>query len=129
MQTLKQNLTEILRTNAKQLQFLLIFVAILLFSNLNNVFSQALNTQLNDVVMPSPTATSLGKFGDIPVNYSTGIPNLGIPLFAINEGPLTLPISLSYNASGIKVGENAGWVGINWSLNTGGIITRTVLGT
>jgi hypothetical protein len=39
-----------------------------------------------------------------------------------------LPISLSYHAGGVKVGEVASWVGLNWSLNAGGIITRSVMG-
>lgn len=76
----------------------------------------------------SPTAASLGKYGDIPVSEFTGAPNINIPLFDLKGRTLTLPVSLSYNSSGIKVGEIAGWAGQGWSLNAGGVITRTLRG-
>lgn len=82
----------------------------------------------NEVSISSPNAASLGKYADIPVNYHTGIPQISIPIYTIKEGPLSLPISLSYHASGLKVMETASWVGAGWSLNAGGVITRTVQG-
>lgn len=82
----------------------------------------------NEVSISAPTAASLGKYADIPVSYHTGIPEISIPLYTVKEGPLTLPISLSYHASGIRVMEPASWTGAGWSLNAGGVITRTVRG-
>lgn len=81
-----------------------------------------------DVSIASPNAASLGKYADIPVNYHTGIPQISIPIYTAKAGPLELPVSLSYHASGIKVLEPASWVGAGWSLNAGGVITRTVMG-
>jgi YD repeat-containing protein len=83
---------------------------------------------LNKVSVSSPTAASLGKYGDIPVNYHTGIPQIEIPIYTATAGPLSLPVSISYHASGLKVQEPAGWVGAGWALNAGGVITRTVVG-
>ncbi len=80
------------------------------------------------VSISSPNAASLGKYADIPVDYNTGLPQISIPVYEIKSGPLKLPISLSYHASGLKVQENASWVGAGWSLNAGGAITRTVRG-
>lgn len=80
------------------------------------------------VNIASPTAASLGKYGDIPVSYHTGIPQISIPVYTATAGPLSLPISLSYHASGLKVAEAASWVGAGWSLNAGGVITRSVIG-
>lgn len=80
------------------------------------------------VSIASPTAASLGKYADIPVNYHTGIPQISVPLYTIKEGPLSLPIGLSYHAGGMKVQEPASWVGAGWALNAGGVITRTVVG-
>jgi YD repeat-containing protein len=85
-------------------------------------------TTYGTVTIASPTAASLGKFGDIPVGYHTGIPDITIPIYTVQAGPLKLPVSLSYHASGLKVMEPAGWVGAGWALNAGGVITRTVQG-
>lgn len=80
------------------------------------------------VILPSPTASSLGQYGDIPVSNYTGIPSISIPLYLVKSGEIELPISLSYYASGIKVAEESGWVGLGWALNAGGVITRSVRG-
>ncbi len=91
-------------------------------------FLMAQDNIYNEVSIASPEAASLGKFVDIPVNYHTGTPGIDIPIYAVKEGPLTLPISLSYHASGLRVMEPASWVGAGWALNAGGVITRTVNG-
>jgi hypothetical protein len=45
--------------------------------------------------VPSPTASSLGKFGDIPVSLYTGLPDIEIPLYTVNLTALK-----RYNQSG-----------------------------
>lgn len=92
----------------------------------DNLWAQ--NNPYREVSIASPTAGSLGKYADIPVSFHTGIPQISIPIYTIKEGPLNLPISISYHAGGLKVGEPASWVGAGWSLNAGGVITRTVMG-
>jgi YD repeat-containing protein len=77
---------------------------------------------------PSPEASAFGKYVDHPVGYFTGTPKIDIPLFQIKTGRITVPISLSYHASGVKVDEVASRVGIGWVLNAGGVITRTAKG-
>lgn len=76
----------------------------------------------------SPEAASLGKYGDIPVSHHTGTANISIPIYTLSDGPLSIPISLSYHSSGIRVDEMASQVGLGWSLNAGGMITRSVNG-
>lgn len=78
------------------------------------------------VDQPSPTAASLGKFGDIPVSLYTGTPSINVPLHTVRGRTMSVPVSLSYHASGVKVEEIPGWVGAGWALNAGGVITRTV---
>jgi RHS repeat-associated protein len=90
--------------------------------------AQVENNYANAGDMPAPNAASLGKYTDIPVNYFTGIPQIKLPIYTIEEGGISLPISVSYHASGVKPNEPASWVGTNWSLNAGGMVTRTIVG-
>src|SRR5690554_352982 len=80
------------------------------------------------IVPPSPEAAELGKYGNVPVSLFTGTPSISIPLVEMKGNTLTLPVSLSYNASGFRPEEIAPWTGLNWSLNAGGVITRSVQG-
>lgn len=80
------------------------------------------------VISPSPEASELGKYGNIPVSLFTGSPSVSIPLVTLKGNVLKLPVSLSYNSSGFKPEEIAPWTGLGWALNAGGIITRSVSG-
>jgi YD repeat-containing protein len=80
------------------------------------------------VIPPSPDAQAFMRYGEYPVDYSTGVPKIDIPLYEIKSGHLSLPISLSYHASGIRVGDISSVVGLGWKLNAGGVFTRTVKG-
>ncbi|WP_425637957.1 hypothetical protein ACPUEN_00895 [Algoriphagus yeomjeoni] len=88
----------------------------------------ALQAQIKEPGFPSANAASLGKYGDYPVSHHTGVPDISIPIYTVQEGDISLPISMNYHASGIKVDEVASWVGLGWSLNAGGVITRSVVG-
>lgn len=76
----------------------------------------------------SPEAASLGKYGEIPVSEYTGVPDIRIPLHTVKAGDLELPIALTYHASGIKVAQEATWVGLGWDLQAGGCINRIISG-
>ncbi len=91
-----------------------------------SIINDALN--FDNLIPPSPEASSLGIYGNVPVSEYTGTPNISVPIWNIESGNLSLPISLSYNASGIKVKDVASRVGLGWSLNAGGVITRVING-
>lgn len=81
------------------------------------------------VIPPSPTASALIKYADVPVSYSTGVPQIKIPIHTISGKEVTLPIELSYHAGGMKVGEKPGWLGLSWSLpGANNVISRTIRG-
>ncbi|MDR0230685.1 MAG: hypothetical protein LBI82_01010 [Dysgonamonadaceae bacterium] len=77
---------------------------------------------------PTPTAASLGEYGQMSVNMFTGQPNVSIPLYEVKMGDLSLPISLDYNLASVKPNKRSGWVGLGWNLSAGGCITRNVRG-
>lgn len=82
--------------------------------------------RMNKIIPSSPTAAALGKYGDIPVSFYNGTPSISIPLYDIKTMNHSLQISMQYDASGIKVAQDASWVGLGWSLSAGGVITRIV---
>ncbi|TWI94532.1 virulence plasmid B protein [Mucilaginibacter frigoritolerans] len=83
---------------------------------------------LRNYVPPSPNASSLGRYAEWPVSLYTGLPNISIPIYQLKGRSLTVPIDISYHAAGNRVGDVASNVGLGWSLNAGGVITRTVRG-
>ena len=76
----------------------------------------------------SPNAAALEKFANVPVSLYTGVPNINVPICALKSRSLSVPISLSYHNTGFKPNEMPSWVGLGWTLNAGGAITRTVHG-
>ena len=105
-----------------------IFIVFICINPGLNVFGQAGSSGLKNVIPPSPNTASLGKYGDIPISLYTGIPNISIPLYEIKDGDLSLPVSLSYHAAGVKVEEIPSSVGLGWTLNATGIVGRSVRG-
>ncbi|WP_343672473.1 hypothetical protein [Chitinophaga sp.] len=75
-----------------------------------------------------PEAASIGKFGNIPVGLSTGIPGVSIPIDVVKVGNTSFPVNLAYHAGGVRVDEVASCVGMGWALDGYGIISRNVVG-
>lgn len=102
--------------------FLLVFaISGIVYSQSNPIdYSQQL--KMPTVLPASPDAAAIDKFGNIPVSYETGVPDISIPIYSIKCGNLSWPVSLSYHAGGIKVDEIASSAGLGWSLNAPGVI-------
>lgn len=59
----------------------------------------------------SPEAAAVQKYVCYPVNHSTGLADIAIPLYTIKAGDLELPITLTYHSAGIKLHQlSGGWV-------------------
>lgn len=114
---------------------ILVVAAVMLVAS--NLFAQPTAEQNNapigflsksTVIPPAPEAASLGQYGNIPVSLYNGRINLSVPIYELKGKEMTLPISLSYNSGGFKVSEDPGWMGLGWTLNAGGVITRSANG-
>lgn len=86
-------------------------------------------TDLPKIIQPSPEKAALFRFQDYPMDYSTGLPQINIPIYQVVSGSISVPISLSYHASGRKVYDQDGAVAIGWTLNAGGAVSRTIYGS
>lgn len=75
----------------------------------------------------APTQWSFYKFIEQPVGLYRGAVSVDIPLFTLRDGEVELPITLRYNTSGIKVSEEASWVGLGWNLDVAGYLTCNVV--
>ncbi len=104
---------------------LILFIFCTLFTY-NRGFAQA---DLPKIIQPSPEATALFRFQDYPMDYSTGLPQISIPIYSITVGSISVPISLSYHASGRRVSDQDGPIALGWILNAGGMISRTIYGS
>jgi|GEM_PF-703790 len=96
---------------------------------ITNLYSQSDDIAYPHIIPMTPNAAQLAKYTDHPVSYYTGTANINIPLYEINVGDFKLPISLNYHPSGIRVDQEATWVGLGWSLDVGSRISRSVKGT
>lgn len=98
-------------------------VSCLLFSTFCLSYAQE-----TKVIPPSPEASSLFKFSEVPVSLYSGLVNTTVELFQIGVKGLTIPIQVGYHSRGIQVGELSSSVGAGWALGFGGLISRQVRG-
>lgn len=76
----------------------------------------------------SPEVNKFEQYINMPVNMVSGTPQISIPIYTLQYKGMSLPITLDYDASGVKVGAISSSVGLNWSLNVGGTVSRIVKG-
>ncbi len=105
-----------------------LYFILYLFFAVKLAHSQELNGVSRNIVSPSPEAAGFTKYGNIPVSNYTGVPNISIPIFDVAIRDINFSMTLSYHSYGIQVEEEAGWTGLGWNLNVGGVITREIRG-
>lgn len=76
-----------------------------------------------------PSAASLIKIADFPVNTNNGMPAIGIPLHELSSGPLKFPLALDFNIdSYIQPNQLPDSPGAGWSLSSDIQIVRSING-
>lgn len=99
---------------------------ILAFLFQGTVHTQQLSDMTNLPV--TPQASAILKNIAAPVSYYTGQPNVSLPIYTISQDGVNVPISISFNTSGIYVTEESTSLGIGVRLNWGGSIVRSANG-
>ena len=94
----------------------------------SSAVAQTSNTLLPTIIPSSPEAMSIAQYVNYPINYCSGLAQIEIPLFEVQSGDITLPVSLSFHASGLKTKTIADWVGLGWTLNAAPSISCSVKG-
>ncbi len=110
-----------------QKMILIIFISCFSANAQNSAEDTYVHTDLRPNIK-SPEASKFEQYTHMPVNMVSGTPDISIPLYTVEYGGMRLPISLVYDASGVKVGSVASTVGLNWTLNVGGSVSRIVKG-
>ncbi len=106
----------------------LLFIDQDVFYSLHAQTTTDLFPKLKETIGPSPQSAAFTRYGEYPVSYNTGLVNTNVPLYTVKSGNLSLPIDISFHASGRMANETNGVLGMRWVLNAGGVITRTVRG-
>jgi len=79
-------------------------------------------------IPPSPSAAKIAQFQMSPPNLYTGAVSQSVPLHSFNFDGIPINLSLNYHSGGIRVAEEASWVGLGWAFNPIGIVSRTIKG-
>jgi len=76
----------------------------------------------------NPEMDQFERFGNTPTNSYNGTANITVPIYNVNFEGINIPIQAQYNTGGIRVAQEASWIGLGWSLNEGYSISREVQG-
>lgn len=92
---------------------------------LNGSAQDDYNNITNKYTVASPDVYNFEKYSLNPINYYVGKAVISVPIYTIKTGGIEYPLTLGYDAGGIKVDQLASNVGLGWNL-TSAILTRTV---
>jgi YD repeat-containing protein len=106
--------------------FIKVCPALMIFAQENNVEKSIYYG--NQVIPKLPDAEKFEIYGKISVNNSKGAPDISIPIYELSADGVTVPITLNYISTGIRVNEVSTAVGLNWFINAGGYISRNING-
>ena len=76
----------------------------------------------------SPEAFSMIQYSSPQANLYRGEISIEIPFYTYSDQDFEIPVSFSYRSGGYKPNASYGVMGLGWSLNAGGCITREVRG-
>lgn len=83
---------------------------------------------VNTAIPPSPTSETFKQFAGYKPSLATGTVNVPIPLYDIQVGGFSLPLSMQYYTQGIKMTDDPYPCGYGWIFSPGLRVTRTIMG-
>ena len=105
-----------------------VFLTGCVFLSVFSAKADDIQESLNLDYFRTPEAAAFKKYGEESVNEYTGTADISVPLYTIKCKDIEIPLVLRYDASGIKVEQEASWVGLGWNLMVGGCINYVCAG-
>lgn len=100
-----------------------------LFALLFSILPVFCRAQVEKIEFVPPSAASLMKVADFPVNTNNGMPEIRIPLHEVSSGNLKLPLVLDFNIdSYFQPNQLPDSPGAGWSLSSDIQIARSING-
>jgi len=81
-----------------------------------------------NVLPGTPENASLGSYGNTSISTASGRPDISFTLYTVSYGGVSVPIRIAYDPSGVRYSDIPSALGMKWSLEAGGNITRSVNG-
>jgi len=107
---------------------LLFSISILISYSQDDYYSNHLESESAVPIPLSPEATSLGRYGNLPLNSSTGQMSFNVPLYEISTPAGSWPIFLQYGYNGLLLEGKPSIVGLGWTLPINGAVIRVIRG-
>lgn len=107
------------------------FVALLWLFNLHlnaQIDASFLSRDYEFAPSPAPTVWGFMRYGNHSADLYTGRVPVSIPIYTYQDNDFTLPISVDYASNGYRPNVQIGILGLGWTLNAGGCITREIRG-
>ena len=117
-----------MRNSVNTIRKTILLVGGLFLSSFLSVMADGVQESLNLDYFRTPEASAFKIYGEESVNEYTGTADISVPLYTIKCKDIEIPIVLRYDASGIKVEQEASWVGLGWNLMVGGCINYVCAG-
>ncbi len=76
----------------------------------------------------SPQASAIARYGNVPVNLSSGQIQFTVPIHQIQMDDFNWPVNLYYSYNGLLREGKPSEVGLGWNLNATGAVIREVRG-
>jgi hypothetical protein len=87
-----------------------------------------LDNKVINPIKPTPEMATLGKYGSIPVDHSSGAMTFNLPLYSIKKDNVEIPLGISFASQGLRPTDIGNVLGVNWVLSGLASISREIKG-